>query len=88
MERGELENYKVLEQIDFIPYIENCKGKEVYELMDMMEDDFNDTPLVQDNKYLEGTLFNWINEVELIEYLIQRYSIQFNYVEQIRHIIV
>lgn len=88
MERGELENYKVLEQIDFLPYIEKCKRKEVYELMDMMEDDFNNTPLVQDNKYLEGTLFNWINEIELIDYLRQRYSNQFNYVEQIRHIIV
>lgn len=88
MERGELENYKVLEQIDFLPYIEKCKRKEVYELMDIMEDDFNNTPLVQDNKYLEGTLFNWINEIELIDYLSQRYSKQFNYVEQIRHIIV
>jgi len=88
MEKGELENYKVLEQIDFLPYIEKCKRKEVYELMDMMEDDFNNTSLVQDNKYLEGTLFNWINEVELIDYLSQRYPNQFDYVEQIRHIIV
>ena len=88
MEKGELENYIILEQIDFLPYIEKCKRKEVYELMDMMEDDFNNTPLVQDNKYLEGTLFNWINEVELIDYLTQRYPNQFNYIEQIRHIIV
>ena len=88
MEKGEFENYKVLEQIDFIPYIEKCKRKEVYELMDMMEDDFNDTPLVQDNKYLEGTLFNWINEIELIDYLMQRYPNKFNYVEQTQRIIV
>lgn len=88
MERGELENYKVLEQIDFLPYIEKCKRKEVWELMDILEDDFNDTPLVQDNKYLEGTLFNWISDIELIDYLRQRYPNQFNYVEEIRHIII
>jgi len=87
MERGELENYNVLDQIDFEPYIEKYRGKEIYELMDILEDDFNNTPLVTNNEYLEGCLFNWINEVELIDYLESRYS-TFRIRESIKYYIV
>ena len=86
MEIGEIENYKILDCIDFTEWIDNFKCKEVYQMMDAMEDAYNKT--VIDNEYLQGCLFNYINEQELIDYLKNKYPNKFRIRESIKYYIV
>ena len=86
MEKGEIENYKILDSIDFIEWIDAFKGKEVYQMMEAMEDAYGKTCI--DNEYLEGFLFNYIGESELIEYLENRYKNSFKVRESTKYYIV
>ena len=68
--------YDALDKIDFEPYFEKFKGKEVYDLMDAVEDDYLDSPITKNN-VLDGWIFNYLSRVEFIEYLEERYKGKF-----------
>lgn len=70
---GEDWNKEYLNPIDFLPYIEKFKGHDIEEMISAIEDDYNGTPLT-DNELLEGCIFNWLNTEELIDYLTERYG--------------
>lgn len=70
---GEDFNRSVLDTIDFLPYIEKYRGRDIWEMITELERKYNDTPLTN-NIWLEGCLFNWLNESEVIDYLTERYS--------------
>jgi len=63
-------NYKFLDDnVDFLPYIEKYKGKKFIDMMIAIENEWSDKDIVQNNPVLEGFLFNWIGEGDLIDYL-------------------
>ena len=75
-------NYKFLDDnVDFLPYIEKYKGKKFIDMMIEIEKEWSDKDIVQNNPVLEGYLFNWIGEGDLIDYLKKRYPKEFNYME-------
>ncbi len=71
------ENIKILDSVDFSPYLEYIeKGKNVWTLIRIIENDFNNTELVN-NDILDGCIFNWLSESEIIEYFEKRYPDKF-----------
>ena len=66
-----------LDKIDFLPYIEKYKGKKFWDLVSAVEDDYNNTELTN-NDVLEGWIFNWFCEDEIIDYLEKRYPNEFS----------
>ena len=75
------ENVKVLDGIDFSPYLKYIeKGKSVWTFLNIIEDDFDHTELVN-NDILEGYIFNWLSESEIIEYFEKRYPNNFKTIE-------
>lgn len=75
-------NYKFLDDnVDFLPYIEKYKGKNFTDMMIEIEIEWSSKNIVQNNSVLEGFLFNWIGEGELVDYLKNRYPKEFNYIE-------
>ena len=75
-------NYKFLDDnVDFLPYIEKYKGKKFIDMMIELEKEWGDKDIVQNHPVLEGFLFNWIGEEELVDYLRNRYPKEFNYIE-------
>ena len=76
--------YRTLDAIDLIPYIKSSYSSE--ELMEKLRRKYNNSPLTNNN-YMEGYLFNVINEVEFIEYLEKRYPDKFHTTEVISYII-
>ena len=69
-----------LDNIDFVPYLEKLDGREIYELMEAVRADYNNKELT-DNDVLKGEIFNFINDVELAEYLENRYKGKFSWHE-------
>lgn len=77
-------NYKFLDNnVDFLPYIEKYKGKKFIDMMIEIEKEWSDKDIVKNNPVLEGCLFNWIGEGDLIDYLKKRYQKKFNYMEAV-----
>lgn len=75
-------NYKFLDDnVDFLPYIKKYKDKKFIDMMIELEKEWGDKDIVQNHPVLEGFLFNYIGEEELIDYLRYRYPKEFNYVE-------
>lgn len=75
------ENVKVLDSIDFLPYLKYIeKGKNVWTFIDAIENIFDHTELVN-NDVLEGYIFNWLSESEIIEYFEKRYPDKFKTIE-------
>ena len=75
------ENVKVLDSIDFSPYLKYIeKGERVWTFIRVIENDFNHTELVN-NDILEGDIFNWLSESEIIEYFEKRYPNEFKTTE-------
>ena len=71
------ENIKILDSIDFSPYFKYIKrGEKIDNFFDAIENDFNNTDLTN-NDILEGFVFNWLGESELIEYFEYRYPEKF-----------
>lgn len=62
-----------LDKIDFAKYFKEYEGVRFEDLMSLIEDDYNDTEL-SNNDVLEGYIFNLIEQEELIEYLKKRYK--------------
>lgn len=63
-------NYKFLDDnIDFLPYIEKYKGKKFIDMMIEIENEWSLKDIVKNDPVLEGFLFNWIGEGDLIDYL-------------------
>ena len=65
---GVKENYKVLDQIDFLPQLK--AGTKIEDIMDWAEE----TQTVWIPAEWEGFLFNYIDEEEFAAYLSKRYS--------------
>ena len=81
-----LDNAKILDSIDFSPYFKYIKkGENVNEFFKAIENDFDNTELT-DNNILEGYIFNWLDEFELIEYFENRYPNNFRAVEVSKYI--
>ncbi len=79
------ETIKVLDSIDFTPYFEYIrKGSNVWTFFDAVERDFNNTELTN-NEILEGYIFNWLSESEMIEYFEKRYPEKFKVIEYIEY---
>ena len=75
-------NYKFLDDnVNFLPYIEKYKNKKFIDMMMELENEWEDKDIVKNHPVLEGFLFNWIGEEELVHYLRNRYPKEFNYVE-------
>ena len=71
------ENVNVLDSIDFSPYFKYIeKGKRVWEFIRIIENDFDHTELVN-NDILEGYIFSWLSESEIVEYFEKRYPDKF-----------
>ena len=80
------DNIKILDGIDFTKYINNIKkGYNVRKFFDAIENDLNNTEITN-NDILEGYIFNWLSEMELIEYFEKRYPESFKVVEHIQYI--
>lgn len=77
---------ETLDKIDFLPYIKKFKGKDFYLLVTAVEDDYNGTALTK-NEFLEGFIFNWYSESELLDYLTERYPKEFKYQEVTQYVI-
>ena len=71
---------EALDKIDFLPYIEKYKGKRFWDLVSAVEDDYDNTEL-SNNEVLEGCIFNWYAEDEIIDYLQKRYPGKFRTTE-------
>ena len=71
---------ETLDKIDFLPYIEKYKGKKFWDLVSAVEDDYDNTEL-SNNEVLEGCIFNWYAEDEIIDYLQKRYPGKFRTTE-------
>lgn len=71
---------ETLDKIDFLPYIEKYKGKKFWDLVSAVEDDYDNTEL-SNNEVLEGCIFNWYAEDEIIDYLHKRYPGKFRTTE-------
>lgn len=71
---------EALDKIDFLPYIEKYKGKKFWDLVRAVEDDYDNTEL-SNNEVLEGCIFNWYAEDEIIYYLEKRYPDKFRTTE-------
>ena len=67
-QEGVRENYKVLDQIDFLPQLK--AGTKVEDIMDWAEE----TQTVWIPAEWEGFLFSYIDEEEFATYLSKRYS--------------
>ena len=71
------ENIKVLDSIDFSPYLKYIeKGKSVTTFIRVIENEFDYTELVN-NDILEGYIFNWLTVFEIVEYFEKRYPDKF-----------
>ena len=82
------ENIKILDSIDFSPYFDYIeRGKSVWSFFDEIEKKFDNTELTN-NDILEGCIFNWLGESELIEYFEKRYPDIFKVVEVYSYIFV
>lgn len=66
-EDGVKENYKILDQIDFLPQLK--AGAKIEQIMNWAEDNF----YCMVPKDWDGCLFNWIHESEFVDYLNNRY---------------
>jgi predicted HTH transcriptional regulator len=82
----ERNNYKTLDKIDFLPYIDKFKGQDIHKMVDAINNDYNHTEIT-DNEWCEGYIFNWISVYELIDYIKKRYNDKFNIKEEIKNII-
>jgi len=78
--KGEEYNIKVLDSIDFLPYIKKFKGDTVGSLIDAVEEDFDGTEITN-NDYLMGYIFNWFGMHDIVQYLTRRYPNDFNTIE-------
>jgi hypothetical protein len=67
------ENYKYLDKIDFIPYLE--KYDTIEELYRAVEDDY-DGMSFSNNDFLRGCVFNYIDDYDVQLYLENRYDIK------------
>ena len=75
------ENIKVLDSIDFSPYFKYIeKGKSVLTFIRAIEDEFDNTEPVN-NDILEGYIFNWLSECEIVEYFEKRYPDKFKTIQ-------
>lgn len=74
-------NYKFLDNIDFLPYIEKYKSKKFMDMMIEIENEWSSKDIVKNDPVLEGFLFNWIGEGDFIDYLRERYKDKFDYIE-------
>ncbi len=75
------ENVKVLDSIDFSPYFKYIeKGKSVSTFIRVIENEFDHTELVN-NDILEGFIFDWLSESEIVEYFEKRYPDKFKTIE-------
>lgn len=82
------DNLKMLDSIDFIPYLRKHDGNgSVSDVMRDMEDDYERTDFVK-NDVMEGYLFNWVNSSELCDYLTERYGNHFRWYEVTREIVI
>lgn len=82
------ENIKILDSIDFSPYFDYIeRGKSVLSFFDEIEKKFDNTEFTN-NDILEGFLFNWMSESEMIEYFEKRYPDVFKVVEVYQYIFV
>ena len=80
------ENIKILDSIDFSPYFVHIKpGGDCHAFFNTIELCFDNTELT-DNDILEGYIFNWLDESELIEYFENRYPNNFRAVEVSKYI--
>ena len=80
------ENIKILDSIDFSPYFDHIEhGKSVWPFFEEIEKKFDNTELTN-NDILEGCIFNWLSESELIEYFEKRYPDVFRVVEVYQYI--
>ena len=87
MTQDEIDNYKILDKIDFLPYIKKFKGQNIAELICAVETDYDSTVLT-DNPCCEGYIFNQVSSDELIDYLKTRYDSIFDVMEVLTYIIV
>lgn len=74
------ETYKLLDTIDFLPFIKKHKGDTLSNLTFELEQKYDGTEFTQ-NDIMEGFIFNWLTETELAEYLEKRYPNDFRYRE-------
>ena len=72
--------YSYLDKIDIEKYMNECTTHLVSDLMDAIENDYNDTEFTN-NDFLQGYIFCHMNECEFIEYLEKRYGKRFNWRE-------
>ncbi len=59
-----------LDTLDLDKFIEN--ENDVEEIMNAIEDEYDDTPILPD--FLEGCVFNYLSENEFADYLADRYN--------------
>jgi hypothetical protein len=87
MTQEEIDNFKILDKIDFLPYIKKFKGKDMAELICAVEADYDATELT-DNPCCEGYIFNNVSSDDLIDYLKKRYGSTFDVMEVITYKII
>ena len=83
--KDEIENamefsYRTLDTIDFLPFIEKHRGGKFNDLRFEVEQKYDETELTN-NEILEGCIFNWLTDDEIVEYLEKRYPNDFRYTE-------
>lgn len=72
--------YKLLDTIDFLPFIEKYKGGKFNDLRFEIENKYDGTEFTQ-NDVMEGFIFNWLTDEEIVDYLEKRYPNVFRYRE-------
>ena len=66
-----IENLKMLDEIDFTKFFDETTVP-LYDLRRKIEDEYDNTKF-SNNEVMEGCVFNWISDCELVEYLEKRY---------------
>ncbi len=74
------ETYKLLDTIDFLPFIKKHKGDKFSDFTSELEQKYDGTEFTH-NYIMEGYIFNWLSDIELAEYLEKRYPNDFRYTE-------
>jgi hypothetical protein len=71
--------FKYLDTIDLQPYIDKYKGKDLYDLMEKLEEKY------EYNDEFSETLFDYIKASEFADYLNERYNLNIKETEVIKH---
>lgn len=75
----------VLDTIDFTPWLDTYDYSDISDMMDAMDEKYS--RYTESDDILNGMLFRWMDENELVKYLKERYADKFDVEEQVMYII-